>query len=156
MSCEAAESIKDAILRMARVNCNYFYFPQAIYAFFAPAFSCFFFITNQRAPVMHTEEYAPHTIPTISGRANSRTEVTPRMYSTDHGDQGGEGGVDGSGQRLGDAAVDKLLQLGLSSSSLARFSRIRSKMTMVALMEYPTMVSMQAMNVLPTEIRATA
>ena len=31
---------------------------------------------------MHTEEYAPHTIPTISGRANSRTEVTPRMYST--------------------------------------------------------------------------
>ena len=36
------------------------------------------------------------------------------------------------------------------------FSRTRSKMTMVALMEYPTIVSMQAMKVEPTETRITA
>ena len=31
---------------------------------------------------MQTEEYAPHTIPTIKGRANSRIEVTPIIKST--------------------------------------------------------------------------
>ena len=40
------------------------------------------FITYHRAPVMHTEEYAPQTIPTIRGRANSRTLVTPMTYNT--------------------------------------------------------------------------
>ena len=40
-------------------------------------FFSFVLITYQSAPVMHTEEYPPHTIPTISGIANSRTEETP-------------------------------------------------------------------------------
>ena len=32
------------------------------------------------APVMHTEEYPPATIPTISGRANSLMDGTPMIY----------------------------------------------------------------------------
>ena len=36
----------------------------------------------QSGPVTHTDEYAPHTIPTISGSANSRILVTPRTYKT--------------------------------------------------------------------------
>ncbi len=35
------------------------------------------FMVYHRAPVMHTEEYAPPTIPTISGAANSLIEETP-------------------------------------------------------------------------------
>ena len=34
------------------------------------------------APVIHTEEYAPHTIPTISGSANSLIELTPSANKT--------------------------------------------------------------------------
>ena len=33
MSCEAAESIKDAILRMARVNCNTFLLSLQLYIY---------------------------------------------------------------------------------------------------------------------------
>src|SRR5699024_6901255 len=40
------------------------------------------FITYQRAPVIHTEQYAPQTIPTINGSANSLMELTPITYST--------------------------------------------------------------------------
>ena len=36
------------------------------------------------------------------------------------------------------------------------FSRIRSKITIVALMEYPTKVNIHAINVFPTEIFVTA
>lgn len=36
-------------------------------------------MTYQRAPVIHTEEYPPHIIPTIRGNANSRIEETPIM-----------------------------------------------------------------------------
>ena len=35
------------------------------------------FIVYHRAPVMHTEEYAPPMIPTINGAANSLIEETP-------------------------------------------------------------------------------
>ena len=35
------------------------------------------FMVYHRAPVMHTEEYAPPMIPTISGAANSLIEETP-------------------------------------------------------------------------------
>lgn len=34
-------------------------------------------MTYHRAPVIHTEEYAPQIIPTINGRANSLIELTP-------------------------------------------------------------------------------
>ena len=45
------------------------------------AFFIFVLSTYQSAPVIHTEEYVPHTIPTIKGNANSLIEVTPRTYS---------------------------------------------------------------------------
>lgn len=83
---------------------------------------------------MHTEEYVPHTIPTMSGRANSLIEVTPNTYSA--------------------ATIIKvvsevkillesvwLILLLTSSSSVSflsidpRFSLIRSKITIVALIE---------------------
>ena len=40
------------------------------------------FNTYHRAPVIHTEEYAPQIIPTIRGSANSLMELTPIINST--------------------------------------------------------------------------
>src|SRR5699024_9216039 len=51
--------------------------PLSASALAADIFMPFVFIVNQSAPVMHTDEYAPHTIPTISGSANSLMELTP-------------------------------------------------------------------------------
>ena len=41
----------------------------------------------------------------------------------------------------------------LSPFMIGRFSRIRSKMTIVALIEYPKIVSITAIKVLPTDAR---
>ena len=42
-------------------------------------FTIFVRITYHRAPVIHTEEYAPQTTPIIRGAANSRIELTPMI-----------------------------------------------------------------------------
>ena len=55
-----------------------FYCPYYAFAFGANLFRSKYHI----APVKHTEEYVPQTIPTIKGRAKSRILVTPRIYST--------------------------------------------------------------------------
>ena len=53
--------------------------------------------------------------------------------------------------------VCEILELTTSLKSLPfrLFSRIRSKITIVALMEYPKMVNIQAIKVFPTESLAT-
>ena len=49
---------------------------------------CAFFPVNfvlkiyHMEPARQIEEYVPQRIPTISGNANSRIEVTPRMYKS--------------------------------------------------------------------------
>ena len=82
---------------------------------------------------MQTEEYVPHTIPTIRGSANSRIEDTPRINSTN---------------TMMNVVKEVLillvnvcviLKFTISESSILlftfKFSRIRSKITIVALME---------------------
>ena len=94
-------------------------------------------------------------MPTIRGRANSRMADTPIKYNTN---------------TIMKVVSDVLMllvtvwvMLLFTSSSrvslflpAARFSRIRSKITMVALMEYPTIVSIHAIKVDPTDHLATA
>ena len=61
------------------ILCNYFAHENHNYPFCSPAFV---FITYHNAPVIHTDEYPPPAIPTISGAANSLIELTPRIYRT--------------------------------------------------------------------------
>ena len=60
---------------IARLIRNRDIIEEVSYAFF----SNFVLNTYHSAPVMHTEEYVPHTIPTIRGSANSRILVTPKI-----------------------------------------------------------------------------
>lgn len=53
-----------------KTRCFYYYF-----------YYCFFLITYHSAPVIHTDVYAPHAIPTMSGEANSLMELTPSTKS---------------------------------------------------------------------------
>ena len=103
------------------------------------------------------EEYDPQIKPTISGNENSRIDDTPKTNNNN---------------TMIKVVIDVLILLdkvcvndrfatyarasGVCFLTECRFSRIRSKMTMVSLTEYPTIVSIQAINVLPTEIRINA
>ena len=90
-------------------------------------------IVYHSVPAIHTEEYAPQMIPAINGRANSLIEVTPIKYNT---------------KIVINVVIVVLmlllnvwdiLTLTISAKSdfciARRFSRIRSKITIVALIE---------------------
>ena len=90
--------------------------------------------TNHRDPVMQTEEYVPQRIPAISGSANSFTEETPNTYNA---------ATMIKVVREVNTLRDKvwvILVFTISSRlsfllMFCMFSRTRSKITMVALME---------------------
>ena len=94
-------------------------------------------------------------MPAISGRANSRMEETPMTNSTRT--------ITKVVREVLILLVKVCVILSFTTSLRSalgpwsfKFSRIRSKITMVALMEYPTMVRRQAMAVDPTDHFARA
>lgn len=135
------------------ITFHYFFFFDAFTLAGCAFFTIFVFITYHSAPVIHTEEQAPQIIPTISGSANSLIELTPMINNT---------ATITNVVREVQILLVKVLVIHLftsvSSSSVRFFvfisSRILSKITIVALIEYPTMVSIHAMKVFPTEILA--
>jgi hypothetical protein len=70
VSGEAAHTalIKNIYRPLTTAIPSYFFFPNFVRN------------TYHNEPVMHTDEYAPQTIPTINGSANSRIELTPNTY----------------------------------------------------------------------------
>ena len=90
--------------------------------------------TSHRDPVMQTEEYVPQRIPAISGSANSFTEETPNTYSAATMIK-----VVREVNTLRDKVWVILVFTTSSSvsflSMFCMFSRTRSKITIVALME---------------------
>ena len=113
---------------------------QKLYLAFLAAFPLLlcvaFLIVYQSVPVIHTDEYAPQTIPARSGIANSLTESTPSIASMN---------------TMKNVVSDVLILLvnvcvilsftiseSLSSvidERVPMFSRIRSNMTIVAFIE---------------------
>ena len=92
------------------------------------------------APERNTEEYAPLIIPIISGRENSLIEDTPSTYI-----------IPMVNSVVRDVLIERAnvwftLLLIISAVSFLRnlllFSLIRSKMTIVELIEYPRMSTM--------------
>ena len=91
-------------------------------------------IVYQRVPVIHTDEYAPIIIPPRSGIAKSRTDSTPRIAN-----------IITIKNVVNDVLILRVsvwvileLTTSFKASSLDlpfRFSRIRSKITIVALIE---------------------
>ncbi len=83
---------------------------------------------------MQTDEYVPQTMPTISGSVNSRMELTPRRNSMNT--------MINVVSEVSMLLVNVCVMLIFTSSSMLcfagfvlRFSRMRSKMTIVALIE---------------------
>ena len=110
------------------------------------------FIIYQSGPVKNTEENAPPITPTINANANSLKEDTPQMNNANT--------ITNVVKLVLIVRTNVLEILWFTSALISslvrivwsfRFSRIRSKITIVELIEYPMIVNIHAINVPPTD-----